>query len=157
MKFFLNVLIARSTALQRFISWGASWKSMSLDLSYLWKAGEASLSSLMYADLRPLVSKFSCRSLKTRIHLLSDLDFMGWINKLFILYSKNTNWYLFTLLDVTGNLPVRYVAICLLWLIILVNTMLVLLLILVVSSHIHILIPDSNPDPVLFPYSYIGP
>ena len=39
MKLFLKIIIAHSDALWRCIPSGASWKSMSLDLSPLWKAG----------------------------------------------------------------------------------------------------------------------
>ena len=57
MKWSLNMLIARSSVLWKCIPGGASWKSMSLALSSLWKEGEASLSSLIYAGLRLLVSR----------------------------------------------------------------------------------------------------
>ena len=56
---------------------------------------------------------------------LSDFSFMGWIKILFILYSYNTDIYLFTLFEVIGNLPVKSVAIRLLWLMILVKNVLV--------------------------------
>ena len=65
MQWSLNVLIPLSNALRIWITGGASCKSTSLSLKYLWKAGEASLYSLIYAILRPLVSRSPCRSLKT--------------------------------------------------------------------------------------------
>ena len=114
MKWYLNVLITRSTALRKCITGGDGWKPMYLDLSSLWKSGEASLSSIMYSGLSPLVSRCSCRSLKTHMNLLYDLAFMGRIKILFLLYSYITNIYLFPLFEVTGNLPVKSVDICLL-------------------------------------------
>ena len=57
--------------------------------------------------------------------MLSDIAFVGRINILLLFYSYVKNRYLFPLLEVTGNLPVRSVAICLLWLTILVNAVLV--------------------------------
>ena len=86
MKWSLNVIIARSAALRRRITGGASFNPMYLDLSYLWKAVEASLSSLMYAGFSPLASRVSCRPLKTRMNSLSDLAFMGCIKILFLSY-----------------------------------------------------------------------
>ena len=94
-KWSLNVIISRSAALWKCIPGGAGWKLMSLDLSYLWKAVEASLSSLIYAGLIPLVSRCSCRSLKTWMNLLYDLALMGRIKILFLSYSYSTNRYLF--------------------------------------------------------------
>ena len=95
---------------------------MSLALSYILKVEEDSLSSLVYAGLIPLVSRCSCRSLTNRIYLLYDLTFMGRINILLLSYSYNKNISLFLLLEVTWNLPVRSVVICLLWSMILENT-----------------------------------
>ena len=68
---------------------GASCKSISLALSYLWKAGEASLSSLVYYGLRPQVVRCSWRSLKTQMNSISDLVFMGRINIILLSYSCN--------------------------------------------------------------------
>ena len=79
----------------------------------------------MYVGLIHLVSRCPCRSLKTRMNLLYILDFTGRIRILLLSYSYNTNIYLLTMFEVTGNLPVRYLDICLLWLMILVNTVLV--------------------------------
>ena len=76
MNWSLKVLIARSAALCKWIYWGYNWKSMLLDLSSLWKSGEVSFSSLIYADLSPLISRCSWRSVKTQTNLLSALDFM---------------------------------------------------------------------------------
>ena len=98
---------------------------MSLELIYLWKLVEVSFSSIVYAGLIPLMNRFSRRSLKNRMNLLSDLVFMGRIKIIFLSYSYNTNIYLFTLFEVTGVLPVRYVAIYLMLSMILVNTVLV--------------------------------
>ena len=79
----------------------------------------------MHAGLIPLVSMWLYRSLNCRMNLLSDLDFMGRIKMILLLYSYNMNSYLFILLGVTGNLPVRYLAIYLFWSMIFVNTLLV--------------------------------
>ena len=73
MKLSLNVMIARSATMQRCITGGASWKLMFLALSSLWKAGEVSLSSLMYDGLTPLMSRCSWRSVKTLMNSLSDI------------------------------------------------------------------------------------
>ena len=113
MKWALNVLISCSAIFRKCIPGVDSWKSMPLALSFLWKAGEASFSSLIYYGLIPLMSRCSWRSLKTRTDSLSDLAFMGLTNVLLLSYSYIYNRYLFPLLEVTGNLPVRYVAICL--------------------------------------------
>ena len=107
-KWSLNVLIVLSAALLICVPGGGSWKLISLYLSSLWKAGEVSLSSLVYAILIPLVSRCSCRYFKTQMNLLSDLAFMGRIKILFLLYLYSTNRYFFTLFYVTGNLPVKY-------------------------------------------------
>ena len=115
MKLYLNFPISRSAALRPFIPLGASWKSMSLDSSYLWKAGKAPLYSIVYAGLSPLMSRFSCRSLKTQINYLSDINSMEQIRILCLTYSYNMNMYLLPLFEVTGNFPVRYVAIFILW------------------------------------------
>ena len=96
MKWSFNVLIFNYAAMRRCIPGCASWNSMSLALIYIWMAGEASLSSLMCAGLIPLESRWSCRSLNTRMNLLSDIAFMGNINILLLLYSYNTNRYLFS-------------------------------------------------------------
>ena len=85
-----------------------------MELSSIWKGVEASLSSLIYDVLIPLVSRCSCRSLKTRMNLLSGIALMGKIKILFLSHSYNTNRYLF-----------QSVSICLLWSIILANTVLV--------------------------------
>ena len=77
MKLSLNVLIACSAVLQQCIPGGVIWKSISLELGYLWKAVEYSLSSLMYAGSIPLVSRCSCRSLNTCMNSMSDIAFMG--------------------------------------------------------------------------------
>ena len=111
MKWSFNVLIARSSALWICIPVVASWNLMSLELSSIWKGVEASLSSLIYDVLIPLVSRCSCRSLKTRMNLLSGIALMGKIKILFLSHSYNTNRYLFTLFEVTVNLPVKSVAI----------------------------------------------
>ena len=49
---------------------------------------------------------------------------------LLLLYSYNTKSYLFPLFEVTGNFPLMYVDICLLWSVILVNTALIFSLML---------------------------
>ena len=56
---------------------------------------------------------------------LSDLNFMVRIKLLLLSYSYRTNIYLFSLFEVTGNLPVKSVAIWLLWSMILVKTVFV--------------------------------
>ena len=63
--------------------------------------------------------------LNTRVKSLHDIDFMERIRILLRLYSDNTNIYLFIMFEVTGNLPVRSVDICLLWLMIFVKTVLI--------------------------------
>ena len=98
MKWSLNVLIARSDALRRWIHGGASWKLMSSDLSNLCKVGEVSLSSVMCSGLIPLARICSWRSLKTLTNFLSDIFFLGRINILLLWYLYNTNIYLFPLL-----------------------------------------------------------
>ena len=55
---------------------------------------------------------------------LSVLAFMGRTRIILLLYLYNTNKYLLPLFEVTGNYPVRSVAICFLWYMILVRTML---------------------------------
>ena len=119
------MLIARSASLQQYIPGGASSKSISLDLTSIWKAGEDSLSIIMYAGLSPLVSRCSCRPLKARPNLWYVIAFMERIMIRLLLYSYNMNRYLLPLFEVTGNFPVRSVSICLLWLMILVSTVLV--------------------------------
>ena len=64
-------------------------------------------------------------SLNTWVKLQHDINFMGRIRILLQFYSYNTNIYLFIMFEVTGNLPVRSVDICLLWLMIIVKTVLV--------------------------------
>ena len=91
MNWSLNLLIARSVALRQCIPGAASWKSMPLYLSSLWKAVEASLSSIMYDGLSLLVSRCSCRYLKTRMNLLSDISFMGRIKIILLFHSYSTN------------------------------------------------------------------
>ena len=125
MKWSLNVLIARSTALRRWITGNYSWNLLSLDLSSIWKAVEDPLSSIMCAGLIPLANRCSCRSLKTQVNLLSDISFIGCIKIILLLFLYITDTYLFQLFYITGNLPVKSVAICLLWLMILVNIVLV--------------------------------
>ena len=55
-KLTLNVIISCLAALWKCIPGGYSWKLMFLDLSYFWKAIDASFSSLVYDDLIPLAS-----------------------------------------------------------------------------------------------------
>ena len=55
MKWSLNVLIVRLAEFQRYIPGGVSWELISLELSYIWKTAEASLLSLVYYVLIPLV------------------------------------------------------------------------------------------------------
>ena len=124
MEWSLNVPIVHSAALRRCIPGGTSSKSTNLDLSSLWKSGDASFYSLIYTGLIPLSSRWSCRSLKTRMNSLSDLTFMEQIKMILLLYSYSTNRYLFSLFEDTGNLPVKSVAILFLWLMILVKTVL---------------------------------
>ena len=57
MKWYLNVLIKRSAALRRCITWGASCKFISFDLSSIWKAREVSLPNLVYSGFSLLVSR----------------------------------------------------------------------------------------------------
>ena len=82
------------------------------------------MSSIVYYVFSPMVSRCSCMSLNTRVKLQHDIDFMGRIRILLRFYSYKTNIYLFTMFEVTGNLPVRSVAIFLFWSMILVATML---------------------------------
>ena len=72
-----------------------------------------------------MVSRCPCRYLKTCMRFMSDFAFMGRIKIPLLLYSYSRNRYLFTLFEVTGNLPVKSVVICILWLMILVNALLV--------------------------------
>ena len=76
--------------------------------------------------LGPLLSRCSCISLNTRMNLLHDIYFMGRIRILLRLYSYKTNIYLLPMFEVTGNLPVRSVDICLLCLMIFVKSVVVL-------------------------------
>ena len=85
------MIIERSAALRRCIPRGASWKSMFLDLSSIWKVADDSFSSIMYSGLIPLVSRCSCKSLKNRMNSLSDLDFTVRIKIILISYSYKTN------------------------------------------------------------------
>ena len=64
-------------------------------------------------------------SLNTWVKLQHDINFMGWIRILLQLCSYKTIIYLFPMFEVTRNLPVRSVDICLLWLMIFVKTVLV--------------------------------
>ena len=125
MKWSLNVLISHSSVLKQCITGGDIWKSMSFYLCYFWEAVVDSLSSLIYSGLISLVIKCPWRSLKIRMNSLYDITFMGQIKMIFLSYSYKTNLYLFPLFEVTGNRPVRYVVISLLWLIILVKSVLV--------------------------------
>ena len=95
MKCSLNVLIFHSAIFWQCIPGVDRLKSMSLTLSSIWKAGEASLSSLLYYGVSTLVSRCSWRSLKTRMNSLSDLAFMGLINVLFLSCSYIYNRYFF--------------------------------------------------------------
>ena len=91
-------------------------------MSSLWKELDASLSSPVHASLSALVSRRSCRSLKTRMNLLFFIAFMGRIRILLLFHSCNMNRYLLPLFGNTGDFTVRCVTIFLLWLMILVNT-----------------------------------
>ena len=73
----------------------------------------------------PLVSRCSCRYLKTRMNSLSDIAFIGWIKILFLYYSYSTNIYSFLIFEVTGDLHVKSVPIFLLLSMILVKTVLI--------------------------------
>ena len=125
MKFSLNVLIACPAALWIFIPGGVSCNWIPLACIYRWKSGGASFSSTMYAGLSPLVRHYSCRSLRTWINSLYVLASMWQTSIMLLLYLYNTNRYLLPLFEVNGNFPVRSVAICLFWLTILMNTVLV--------------------------------
>ena len=64
-------------------------------------------------------------SLNTWVKSQHDINFTGGIRILLQLCSYKTIIYLFPMFEVTGNLPVRYVDIFLLWLVIFVKTVLV--------------------------------
>ena len=83
----LNFLIERSTTLRWCVTVGASWKSMSLALSYALKAGEATLSGIIHAGSSPLVSRCSWRSLNTWINFLI---FISWGVSIYYCYHFHT-------------------------------------------------------------------
>ena len=102
LKWSLNVLIAFSVLLRKYIPGGASWNSISLGLISLWKEGYDSLYSLVYDGLSPLLSRLSCRYFKTRIKSLYDISFMRWIKIRLLSCSYITNRYFFPYLRLQG-------------------------------------------------------
>ena len=123
---------------------------MHLDLGYLWKEGEASLSSIVYSFLSTLVCRCSCMSLNTPVKSLHDINFMGRTRILLRLYSYNTNIYLFPMFEVTGNLPVRSVDICLLWLMVSLKTVLVRCVSGVIDGYSCLIVSCCLVDLILF-------
>ena len=77
MNWSLEVLTALPDALQWCMSGGSTCYSMLFSFSRSCNNGDASLSILVKLGFIIFVGRFPCRSWKTSMNSLSDLDFMG--------------------------------------------------------------------------------
>ena len=111
MKWYFKVLMTLSAELYLSISGEAGWYLMFLSFSRYWNDGNTSLSRLVCLGFRTLFYIFPCKSCKIRKNYLSILAFVGRTSITLLSYSYKTNKYLIPLLYITGNRPVRLVAI----------------------------------------------